>query len=161
MPSCVRKVSLALEAEGLADGGSSNSHQKLVSRSPYCKVASLIPLSLVNLICLSAIFVFDNLVYPAIKPANLSEAAFSKAHHVKTFFDLFCKFPIFAFCFWINVSWACVARLSQLTSRLQASWSASISKRALVVQYPTSRQAQIEPNTGNPKSVSCDKDDNY
>jgi hypothetical protein len=37
----------------------------------------------------------------------------------------------------------------------QASWSASISKRALVVQYPTSRQAQPEPNLGDYKYVSC------
>lgn len=55
------------------------------------------------MICLLSIFVFDNLLYPAIKPGNLSQSASDKAEHVKTFFDLFWKFPIFLFCFWINV----------------------------------------------------------
>lgn len=92
---------------------------------------------LVNGICLISVAIFDHLIIPLIHPTHLSPLASSKARKVGFLFDLFWKYPVFAFCLWIN-----------------ASWSHTISQRAVVLQHPTSRQTASMSNGNGSDATS-------
>jgi hypothetical protein len=58
-------------------------------------------------ICLLSVATFDHLIIPLVHPAHLSPLASSRTRKIGFLFDLFWKYPVFAFCFWINVGISC------------------------------------------------------
>lgn len=61
--------------------------------------------SAVNLIALLSIVVFDFLLVPSLQHNHGSVLVATRTKRVRLVFDILWKYPVFGFCFWVNVSW--------------------------------------------------------
>lgn len=78
--------------------------------------ANVLKSALINLISLLSVWTFDNLLLPLLSATPTSHSTHHGAHYhspaettkqVGALFNLFFKYPVFGFCFWINVRSAC------------------------------------------------------